>query len=894
MFADFRLRFRAIFWRRTVENEMEAELSQHYERQFAKLSARGLSGDEASRRTRLSVGGPEQLKEEIREARGVRFLETLLQDLRYAARMLRRNPGFTAVAVLTLALGIGAGTAVFSLVNAVLLKPLPYPDADRIVFPWLQAPPGFDLGAPEIPWNRVTFNEVQRDSKAFQYLGAFLSGTFNLTGAGEPVRIDGLRASAGLFPSLGVAPELGRFFTPEEDVPGRELEAVLSDRLWREKFAADPGIIGRSIALDGRLYTVVGVMPAGFDFPRAEEMPTATFNFPRAARLWVPLALDPGPRKRGEPAELAVLGRLAPGVTLGQSQAELDIFTKRFETQLPAAKGWFTFRVKPMAAQVVGNTRRPLLLVLGAVGVVLLITCANIANLLLTRAVGRRREFTLRAALGAGRSRVVRQLLTESFLLAALGALFGVALAFGLVAAIKAFGPPDIPRLQQVSVDFRVLSFVALTALVTGLAFGFAPAVGIRSENYAESLRDLDHRSGGNLGAARLRKMLIVAEVALALVLVVAASLLLETFTRLLRANGGFNPSRVLTFELSLPASHYADNDRIVEADQRVLAALRMLPGVESAGIGETVPMSGAGESTAVTLPDRPVTEPRISPFANYTFISPGYFAAVGTPILAGRDFTDSDAAGSELVAIVNASFAKKYFGGQSPLGKHTGVPIVKQPMTIVGMVADSRHSSLREASSPEMYVPFTQKPWSDMSAPHVAIRTQSDPAAMAASVRRAIYAIDPELPMANVATLQTMVDESMAQPRFAMLSLGAFGALALLLASIGMFGVISYSVSQRTREIGVRMALGARRSSVLGMVLAQGLRLAAVGIALGIVAALAVTRLMSRFLYGVRPSDPATYIRVAALLAFVVLLSTLIPARRAATVEPMAALRQD
>jgi predicted permease len=894
MLTDLRLRMNALFRREKLEREMNAELGEHFHRQREKLRTAGLPPQAASRQARLIVGGPEQLKEEIRDARGTRFFETLAQDLRYAARMLRKNPGFTAVAVLTLALGIGASTAVFSLVNAVLFKPLPYPDAGRIVFPWLQAPAGLDLGAPEIPWHRVAFNDVRRDSKSFQHLGAFLSATFNLTGSGDPVRIDGLRASAGFFPSLGTPPELGRFFTAEEDLPGHELEVILSDQLWREKFAADPAIIGRSISLDARPYTVVGVMPAGFDFPRAEEMPSATFNFPRRARLWVPLALDPGPLKRGEPSELAVLGRLAPGVSVSQAQAELDIFTKRFEERTPAAKGWYTFRVKPLAAQIVGDTRRPLLLVLGAVGVVLLITCANIANLLLTRAVGRRREFTLRAALGAGKSRVVRQLLTESFLLALLGAALGVALTFGFVAAIKAFGPPDIPRLQQVSVDLRVLAFVAATALFTGLVFGFAPALGIRRENYAESLRDLDHRSGGNVAAARLRKMLIVAEVALALVLVVAAGLLVQTFTRLLRSDGGFNPSRVLTFERSLPDLRYPDNDRIVALDQRVLEALRQLPGVESAGIGETVPMSGAGESTAVTLPDRGPTEPKLRPFANYTFVSPGYFSAVGTPILAGRDFADTDSASSGLVAIVNLSFAKKYLGGQNPTGKHTGVPIVKEPMTIVGMVADSRHTSLREAASPEMYVPFTQKPWSSMTTPHIALRTKSDPVAMAESVRRAIYSIDPELPLANVATLQTMVNESMAQPRFAMLSLGAFGALALLLASIGMFGVISYSVSQRTREIGVRMALGARRATVLSMVLAQGLRLAAVGIAIGVAAALGVTRLMERFLYGVRPSDPLTYVAVSALLALVVAISTLIPARRAAAIDPMLALRQD
>lgn len=892
MLSDIRLRLRALFNRHSVEREMNAELSEHFDRQLARLQSTGLSPDDAARRARLSVGDPEQLKEEIRDARGVRFLETLAQDLRYAFRMLRKSPGFAAVAVFTLALGIGASTSVFSLVNAVLLKPLPYPNPDRIVFPWLQAPAGIDLGAPEIPWNRAAFNEVNRDSKSFQHMGAFLSATFNLTGAGNPVRIDGLRASAGFLPSLGTPPELGRFFSVEEDSPGHELEAILSDQLWRENFAADPAIIGRAISLDGRSYTIVGVMPAGFDFPRAEEMPSS-FSFPRRAQIWVPLALDQGPIKRGEPSELAVFGRLAPGVSIPNAQAELDIFTKRFEERTPAAKGWYTFRIRPLAAQIVGDTRRPLLLILGAVGVVLLITCANVANLLLTRSLSRRREFTVRAALGAGNSRVVRQLLTESLLLASLGGLAGAALAYLGVAFLKKFAPADIPRLSEVSLDLRVLAFAAAVALGTGVLFGLAPAIGIRRENLAGSLRQEGQRSGGNSAAPKIRKALIVSEVALALVLVIAAGLLVQTFLRLLRADGGFNPSRALTFEISLPPAAYSDNDRIVAVYHRVLEKLQSLPGIDSAGIGETTPLSGAGESTAIRLFDRP-SDPKARPFANYAYVSPGYFAAAGTSILRGRDFLESDTATSGLVAIVNSAFARRFFSGEDALGKHIGVPIVRDPMTVVGVVADSKHVSLRETTLPEMYVPYTQKPWSSMLTLHVAVRTKMDPVPITETIRDAVRSIDPGLPIAHVATLQNALSDSMAQPRFAMLALAAFGGLALLLASIGMFGVISYSVAQRTREIGVRMALGARRGAVLAMVIGQALRLAAIGIAVGVVAALAVTRLMSSFLYGVRAADPLTFAAVSALLAAVVLAASFIPARRAARVDPIIALRHE
>lgn len=892
MLADIRLRFRALFNRNSVEREMNAELSEHFDRQREKLQSSGFSPADAARRARLAVGGPDQLKEEIRDARGTRFLETLAQDLRFAARMLRKNPGFSVVAVLTLALGIGASTAVFSLVNAVLLKPLPYPHADRIVFPWLQAPAGLDLGAPELPWHRFAFNEVNRNSKAFQYLGAFLSGTFNLTGAGDPVRIDGLRASAGFLPSLGTPTELGRFFSVEEDSPGHELEAILSDQLWREKFAADPAIIGRSISLDGRPYTVVGVMPAGFDFPHAEDMP-ATFSFPRRAQIWVPLALDPGPLKRGEPSELAVIGRLAPGVSIGNAQAELDIFTRRFEERSPAAKGWYTFRVRSLSAQIVGDTRRPLLLILCAVGVVVLITCANVANLLLTRSLSRRREFTVRAALGAGNSRVVRQLLTESLLLALLGGIAGAALGYFGIAFLKKFGPADIPRLGELTLDFRVLAFAAAVSLGTGILFGLAPALGIRRENLADSLRQEGARSGGNSAAPKIRRALIVSEVALALVLVIAAGLLVQTFLRLLRSDAGFNPSRALTFEVSLPPALYSDNDRIVAVYHRILEKLQSLPGVDAAGIGETTPLSGAGESTAIRLFDRP-SDPKARPFANYTYISPGYFAAAGTTILRGRDFEETDTASSGLVAIVNSAFAKRFFPGEEVLGKHIGVPIVRDPMTVVGVVADSKHVSLREATLPEMYVPYTQKPWSSMLTLHVAVRTRTEPASMIESIRAAVAAIDPNLPIAHVATLQTVLSESVAQPRFTMLALAAFGGLALLLASIGMFGVISYSVAQRTREIGVRVALGARRGAVLQMVIGQALRLAFFGIAIGVLAALAVTRLMSSFLFGVRATDPLTYLAVSATLAFVVLAASYIPARRAARVDPIIALRHE
>jgi predicted permease len=891
-FYTLPLRLRSLFRRDRVEQDLSDELQFHLDQKTQEYIAGGLTPDESRRKARREFGGIEQAKENCRDKRHVGFLDTLLQDVRFGLRMLRKNAGFTAVAVLTLALGIGATTAVFSLVNAILLKPLPFPNPDRIVLPELVSPPGVNLGSEYFPWGQIQFRFLTRDSHPFQAVAAFQNDSFNLTGAEEPAFLDGFRVSADFFAALGVSPALGRAFTADEDRPGHEYEVVLSDHLWREHFGADRGILGKAVRLSGSSYTVVGVMPAGFVFPRAEEMPSS-FNFPRESQLWVPLAIAEAPK--GGPSELAVIGRLKADLTLQQAQAAMDLVTKHAEAKDPQWKGWFNTRIVPLTRQVVGDTQRPLQLILGAVGLVLLIACSNVANLLLARSLGRRREFTLRAALGAGRTRLIRQLLTESLLIAISAGALSILLANAGIYFVKAFGPADLPRLREVALDLPVFGFALCVSLAAGILFGLAPAIGATHENLADSLKEGSQRTGGSPTSPRLRNALLVSQVALALVLVISAGLLTRTFFRLLGINGGFNADRVLTFQLPLPELKYTDQAHIVAFYQNALERLRSIPGVVYAGIGETVPMSGEGESTVIRMPDHPPTSAKELHFANYTIISPGYLSSVGTPVLRGRDFLESDTADSLPVALVNVAMEKKYWPEQGALGKQVGPGSTRFPLlTIVGVVPDVRHISLREETVPEMYVVYTQKQWPSMLNLHVALRTKADPVSMIASAREAIHSVDADLPLAKVSTLATLVDDSLSQPRFAMLLLASFGLLALVLASIGMYGVISYSVAQRTQELGIRMALGADRSHIFGMVLGQGVRLAGLGIAIGLLAALGITRVMAAFLFGVQPADPLTFGAVSTLLVATALLACYLPARRATRIDPIVALRYE
>src|SRR5580658_7285142 len=641
-----------------MEAELEQELGLDFEREVEKRKNAGMTQAEATRQARLFFGGQEQIEEDCREARGTSLLETSLQDIRFALRAYHKSPGFFLVAAITLALGIGASTAVFSLVNAILLKSLPYPNASRVVIAWRQGPIGTIFGTASLPWSQAEVSFLMQTQQAFRQLGAFKKDEFNLTGRANPELIEGVRASQGFFPAMGVSPVLGRTFTREEDRPGHELEVVLSYALWRASFGADNGIVGRVIHLNGFPYTVIGVMPAGFSFPTPEGLPP-DIDVPKRTQLWVPLALPAAPLQG--PSDLEVVGELKPEISLAQAEQALNAFDRRWVEMRPTAKGWFS-TVVPLEQQTVTNTRRPLLLLLGAVCVVLLIASSNVAGLMLNRSLGRRKEFTLRGALGARRSRLVGQLMTESLLLALTGGILGTLFGQASLFLVKRFGPDSIPRLHEAGLDFRVLAFAFGLTIVTEILFGLVPAIGATRMNLVEALKEGGQRSGGSASAPKLRNALLISQVALALVLVVSAGLLVRTFYHMVRTNAGFDATHVITFELPLPSSKYSDTDRMGQLYNQVQQRLEATPGVESAGFASIVAMGGPTDSTDIRIPGIPPPQPGSpAPFANYLFVSPHYFATIGTPLQRGRDVGDGDTLSTTPVTIINGAMAKKY-----------------------------------------------------------------------------------------------------------------------------------------------------------------------------------------------------------------------------------------
>jgi len=621
----------------------------------------------------------------------------------------------------------------------------------------------------------------------------------------------------------------------------------------------------------------------------------ASIDLPKETQLWVPLALPAVPSLGS--SDLSVIAELKPNMDLAQAQQDLQAFDRRYLEKNPRSKGWSSDAV-PLTKQAVTETRRPLLLLFGAVCVVLLIACSNVAGLTLNRSLSRRKEFTLRGALGARRGRLVGQLMTESLLLALTGGILGILLAKNGLFLAKNLGPESIPHLHETGLDLSVFAFALGVTFIAGILFGLAPALGATRMSLVEALKEGGQRSGGSASAPRIRNTLLITQVALALVLVVSAGLLVRTFYHMVNANSGFDATHVVTFEVPLPTTKYSDTDRMAQLYQQVAQRLQSISGVQSVGFATVVPLAGPSDGTNIRVPEHPVTDPAQSPTANYLFVSPGYFASIGAPLQRGRDIADGDVLSAMPVTIINSAMAKKFWPGENPIGKQVGVGMTRIPArTIVGVVADIKQVSLREIPDPTMYVPYTQnemKTWPSMQAMQYAVRTKADPDSLTGSVREAVHSVDPDLPVANFATLTTLVDTSLIADRFAMLLLSAFGMLALILSAIGMYGVISYSVMQRTAEIGIRIALGARREQILVMVLRQGCRLACAGIAMGLIAALTTTRLMTRFLYGIQPTDPMTFAAVSLLLMAVALLACYVPARKAMKVDPMIALRYE
>jgi putative ABC transport system permease protein len=814
------------------------------------------------------------------------MMGAFFHDVRYGIRMLAKSPGFTTVAVITLALGIGVNTAIFSVVHAVLLKPLPYKDADRLVMVWEQNP--------ERDWyynvvSAANFLDWRRQNDVFTQMAAVdPQRAFNITGTGNPEEVWGERVTTNLFTLLGVRPIMGRDFLPEEDKPGGPRAVILSYGLWQRRYGGYAKLVGKQISLNHESYTVVGVMPSGFYFP--------PFWREWAGELWVP-GLDLSNPVRTMHEYIAV-ARLKPGVNLAKAQAEMDTIAQRIVQQAPDDKGWGVGLVG-LREQAVGETRRPLLVLFGAVGFVLLIACANVANLMLARSAARDREIAIRTALGAERGRLIRQFLTESVLLASLGGTLGLLVApwvirvLAAVSGSSALGLWGGADLADVTVNGGVLAFTMTVTLATGIIVGLAPALGASRPNLNRSLKEGGRRASEGVHRHRLRSLLVVSEFALALILLAGAGLMIRTVILLGRVDLGFNSHNVLTMRIPLLGPRYKDQRTQAEFFTELLERVQTLPGVRWASVSRGLPVEGWSGWGFVTE-ENPSPPPNQEPDANYQVIGPDYFRVMGVPLRHGRFFTEHDTQQSARVAIVNEELARKQWPGQDPIGKRMRVNVPGKPwLTVVGVVGNVRTEWPMPDFFQEFYLPYTQYPW-DLAPRDFIVRTAMNPTAVAASIQREVAALDKDQPVSDLRTLDQVVGEAVGTQRFAVILLGAFAALALALASVGIYGVVSYSVSQRTHEIGIRMALGARQNNVLGMVVTQALGLALAGAGLGLVGAFGLTRLLSSLLYSVRPTDPLTLVLVTLVLVGVSAFASYIPARRATQVDPMVALRYE
>jgi len=823
-------------------------------------------------------------------------MRIIWDDLRYAARMLRNKPGFTLIAVITLSLGIGANTAIFSVVNAVLLSPLPFPQPEQIVL--LRD----DLAGRQLENVGLSVDELkdfQERSGVFDQISAVWPIDANLTGSDRPERIELLGVSPNYFSLLGANAQLGRVFGPQEITPGFAEGVVISDGLWRRMFAADPNVLGRKIYADSDLYTIIGVMPPGFRHPgktlRNEVEMWATAGY---------TANPFGPPVRAQRILPGAIARLKPGFDVQQAQAKLDTFVANLRTEFPkeypADIGW-TVRLLSAHETLVGSVQTTLLVLLGAVGLVVLIACANIANLLLARSSGRRREMAIRLALGAGRRRLIAQLLTESLLLAFLGGAAALLVVAGTMNLLIGFLPADVPRLNEIGINGPVLGFVFLLSTLTGLLFGLVPALQSSCPNLVVNLKEGSLGAGAGAGHHRFRSTLVVVEFALSLILMIGAGLLLRSFGRLMEVDPGFDADNILMARIWLPVPNnpeldpYRPPEKRAAFVQEILRRTRALPGVRYAavGAGNGVPLIGPHNTGPFTIEDQPSLDTSL-PSAQFSSVSPDYFRVLNTPLMRGRLFSESDDLKAPGIALIDDAFARRYFPDRDPMGRRIkrGPRASKAPWaTIVGVVGNIKSDGFDQPDQPHLYFPILQNLGYAIA---VYLRTDANPTSLTQSLREQVRAVDPNLPIFGERTMENVVSDSLAQRRFAMQVVGLFGLLAMILAGIGIYGVMAYSVSQRTREIGIRIALGASRGTILRWVLRQGMTLIVVGVSLGLVGAFALTRLLRSLLFGVAPTDLVTYVSLAALLALVALLACYIPARRATKVDPLVALRYE
>ncbi|HEX8557508.1 MAG TPA: ABC transporter permease [Pyrinomonadaceae bacterium] len=879
------------------EAEIVEELAQHLEDRYEQSLRAGATEEEARRSALSELNESGALARELRRVerparraevapgppRRMRMFGDFGQDVRYGLRTLLKNPGFTAVAVVALALGIGANSAIFSVVNTVLLRPLPYKDPERLVMVWEDAG---KHGYPRDTPAAANYVDWRDQNQVFEGMAALADQSFNLTGEGEPERLDGKRVSAALFPLLGVEPQVGRAFFPEEDRAGAPRVVVLSHGLWQRRFGADPSVVGRALTLNGEPHTIVGVMPQSFQFPDREAV------------LWTPIAFTQQEAANRGRHYLKVVARLKPGVTLERAQAEMGAIASRLQQQYPAQNTDLGATVQPLHEHLVGDIRPALLVLLGAVGLVLLIACANVANLLLARAAARQKEIALRVALGASRLRLVRQFLTESVLLAALGGVVGLLLAVWGVSLLKGFIPENISQVKAIAVDAKVLGFTLLVSLLTGLVFGLAPATQATGFNLNETLKEGGRDASSGSRGNRVRGVLVVAEVAVSLVLLVGAGLLINSFLRLRGVDPGFRVDNLLTMGVVLPQQKYPDHGRRTAFYADVIRRVEALPGVRGAAVTNWIPLVNQGDSVGVSiegLPDPPPGQGK-RPVVVTRVVSPDYFGAMGIRLLQGRGFDDGrDRADSPTVVLVSEALARKYWPGQSAVGKRVNPGDPNNPehwCEVVGLVNDVRQFELAAEPKPQMYFSYAQAGF--FPPRHLVVSTEVEPSTLAGAVRQAVWEVDRDQPVSNVSTMEEVLAESLSRQRFSMLLLGVFAAVALVLAAVGLYGVMSYTVTQRTREIGLRMALGAQQGDVLRLVVGQGLKLVLAGVALGLVAALALTRLMTSLLYGVSATDPATLVIISLVLVAVALVASYIPARRATRVDPLIALRYE
>lgn len=818
-------------------------------------------------------------------------MNRLKQDLRYAIRTLRNKPGFTLIAILTLALGIGANTAIFSVVNAVVLRPLPYAEPDRLMTLW-ETMPGSDQRS-VAPGN---FVDWRTQNKTFQDMAATFYANFNLTSDGEPDRIDGATITSNLMSVLGASAQLGRTFQPDDDEHQDRSVALISDGLWKRRFGADQSVVGRSITIDETPHTIVGVMSRGFQFPARSDLWVLGRNRGAVpASLISQLPTNDWVHER-DAHFIRVIGRLRPGVTLSQAQSDIAGITRRMEQEFPQSNGGLGSNVVPLHAQVVGDVRGMLFILLGAVGFVLLIACTNVANLMLARATQRDREIAIRTAVGASRLRLIRQLLTESLLLSIVGGLAGLMVSIWAVAVFVKLSPGDIPRLDEASVDLRLLGFTLLVSLLTGVGFGLLPAFQATRTNLNSALKEGGTKASEGRHRRGARNVLVVTEIALAQVLLVGAALLAISYVRVTQIDPGFNPNRVLTAKIAPAAKKYPDPKSRSTFYATVLEHLQGLPGVESAGMVMSLPLTGSSMNRGFRVEGRPVPKADENVTMDFQIVSPGYFSTLEIPIKRGRGLSAADTETSEHVIVINDTMARRYWPNEDPVGRRMGIGESSKDTswrTIVGVVGDNRHASLSEPPVPTAFIAYRQdlESWPRMG---FVIKAKTDAASLTSAVRKELAAIDPAQPVYAIEPLENLLHASVAQRRFIMMLLGSLSAIALTLAMVGVYGVISFSVSERTQEIGIRMALGARAADVLRMVLGQGIRITLVGILIGVAAAFALTRLLSSLLFAVSATDLRTFSIVAGLLGAVALVACYIPARRATKVDPLVALRYE